>query len=181
VIQRLRRDYEMQVQFVDRELGRFLDKLKQLGIYDRALIVVTSDHGVSWKNEAPGRPLSDASAEMIFPVPLFIKLPGQTEGHVSTEDAQLIDLVPTIAEVAGITVPWRVAGHDLFEPAGSARQKIMVDLNGKIFAYPSTFAETGPRHNDKIGFLSVKLKGTSTTRRKEYKSGAARRHNSGHL
>jgi hypothetical protein len=145
LIQRLHGDYEMQVQFVDHELGRFLDKLKQAGIYDRALIVVTSDHGVSWKNEAPGRPLSEANAEMIFPVPLFIKLPGQTEGRVSSEDAQLIDMVPTIAAVAGVNVPWKVAGHDLFEPDGSERQKIMVDEKEKNFAYPSTFAETNPR------------------------------------
>jgi hypothetical protein len=181
VIQRLRRDYEMQVQFVDRELGRFLDKLKQAGIYDRALIVVTSDHGVSWKSQAPGRPLSEANAEMIFPVPLFIKLPGQTQGYVSTEDAQLIDLVPTIAGVAGVKVPWHVAGRDLFEFDGQDRQKIMVDEKGKKFAYPSTFAETNPRPNEKPGFLSVKLRGTSTTRPSEYKAGASGGHHPGHL
>ncbi len=136
LIQRVRNDYEMQIEFVDYELGKFIDKLKQAGIYDRALIVVTADHGVSWKIDAPGRILSEANAEMIFPVPLFIKLPGQTEGHVSTEDAQLIDLVPTIAAVAGVNVPWQVAGRNLFAPSGLAREKIMIDFREKKFAYP---------------------------------------------
>jgi hypothetical protein len=143
-IQRLRNDYEMQIKFVDRELGKFIDKLKQAGIYDRALIVVTSDHGVSWKADVPGRVLSKANAEMIFPVPLFIKLPGQEEARISSQDAQLIDLVPTIAAVAGVNVPWQVAGHNLFAPSRLAREKIMIDENGKKFAYPPRFAETSP-------------------------------------
>ena len=120
------------------------NKQKQAGIYDRALIVITADHGVSWKKYAPGRVLSDANADMILPVPLFIKLPGQSDGRVSSQDAQLIDLVPTIAAVAGVTVPWQVAGHDLFASGGSAREKIMVDFRGKEFVYPPTYAETSP-------------------------------------
>ena len=98
LLQYLRDNYELQVQYVDGELGRFVDQLKQAGLYDRSLIVVTSDHGVSWKTEAPGRVLSAANAEMIFPVPLFIKLPGQSEGKVSGQDAQVdSDLIDQIA------------------------------------------------------------------------------------
>ena len=145
LLRRLRNDYLMQIEFVDREFGEFLGRLKQAGLYDRALIVVTSDHGVSWKTDAPGRTLSDANADMIFPVPLFIKLPGQTEGRVSSEDAQSIDLVPTIAAVAGVNVPWQVAGHNLFGPPGPQREKIMIDSSGRKFAYPADFAETVPK------------------------------------
>jgi hypothetical protein len=166
VLERLRSNYELQIEFVDHELGRFIAKLKQAGLYDPALIVVTSDHGVSWKTEAPGRVLSDKNAEMIFAVPLFIKLPGQTQARVSSQDAQLIDLVPTIAVVAGVRVPWQTAGHDLLvsdnesanaqaavgpasqqaEPARlPVRQKIMIDASGRQFSYPPEFAETPPQ------------------------------------
>ena len=139
LIQHLRDSYELQVQYVDRELGRFLDKLKKAGLYDSALIVVTSDHGVSWNLQAPGRVLSEKNAAMIFPVPLFIKLPGQSEGKVSNVDAQLIDLTPTIAAVVGVKIPWHTAGHDLFAPS-AAREKIMIDASGRKFAYPPDFA-----------------------------------------
>lgn len=142
LLQHLRESYELQVQYVDGELGRFLDELKQAGLYDSALIVVTSDHGVSWNSQAPGRVLSDANAAMIFPVPLFIKLPGQSEGEVSNEDAQLIDLTPTIAAVVGIKVPWQTAGHTLLPTSVAAREKIMIDATGKRFAYPPNFANT---------------------------------------
>ena len=98
---------------------------------------------MSWNSLAPGRVLSEANAAMIFPVPLFVKLPGQTEGKVSEVDAQLIDLTPTIAAVAGIKIPWQTAGHDLFGPPVAAREKVMIDVTGKKFAYPPTFAASG--------------------------------------
>ena len=142
LLQHLRDNYERQIEYVDRELGRFMDKLKQAGQWDRSLIIVTSDHGVSWKTEAPGRTLTEQNADFIFPVPLFIKLPGQNEGKVSTQDAQLIDITPTVVALIGIKIPWPTAGHDLFGPAAPAREKIMIDANGKKFAFPPTFAAT---------------------------------------
>jgi hypothetical protein len=165
VLDRLRRNYESQIEFVDREVGQFIARLKQAGMYDPALIVITSDHGVSWKTEAPGRVLSDKNADMIFAVPLFVKLPGQTQARTSSQDAQLIDLTPTIAAVAGVQIPWQTAGHDLLvsgdkaasaqgdapakqlaeHPPSPVRQKIMLDASGKQFVYPPEFAETRPQ------------------------------------
>ena len=143
LLQHLRDNYERQIEYVDRELGRFIDKLKQVGLWDRSLIIVTSDHGVSWNRQAPGRVLTDTNAELIFPVPLFIKLPDQKEGRVSRQDAQLIDIAPTIARVVEIKIPWQTDGRDLFGSSAPAREKIMIDANGKKFAYPPTFAASG--------------------------------------
>ncbi len=145
VLQRLRNDYEMQVEFVDRELGEFLDRLKQAGVYDKALVIVTADHGVSWKVDVPGRVLSEANADMIFAIPLFIKLPGQTKPMISNADVQSIDLLPTIAAIVGTKVPWTVAGRDIYGANTVPRQKIMIDANGRSFEYPSTFAATAPK------------------------------------
>jgi hypothetical protein len=146
VLQRLRSEYEMQVEFVDRELGEFLDRLKEAGVYDQSLVIVTADHGVSWKVDAPGRVLSEANAEMIFAIPLFIKLPGQTKAGFSEADVQSIDLLPTIANVAGLKVPWTVAGRDIYGANSAKRQKIMIDANGHRFEYPPTFAATAPKN-----------------------------------
>jgi hypothetical protein len=145
LLRHLRDNYERQIEYVDSELGRFVAKLKRAGLYDRSLIIVTSDHGVSWNREAPGRVLTDSNAELIFPVPLFIKRPAQTEGTVSTRDAQLVDIAPTIGAIVGIKLPWQTAGYDLFGPPGpTTRQKIMIDANGKKFVYPPNFAATTP-------------------------------------
>jgi hypothetical protein len=145
VIEGLRSAYEMQVEFVDRELGEFLDRLKEAGLYDQALVIVTADHGVSWKVDAPGRVLSEATADMIFPIPLFIKLPGQTKPSVSNADVQSIDLLPTIAAIVGVKIPWIVAGRDIYGASSVPRLKVMVDANGHRFEYPPTFAATVPK------------------------------------
>jgi hypothetical protein len=145
VLEGLRDAYEMQVEFTDREVGRFLARLKETGIYDQALVIITVDHGISWKVDAPGRVLTEANADMIFPVPLFIKLPGQKSGNVSAADVQSIDLLPTIAAIVGVDIPWPVAGRNIYAPSPMPRQKIMVDATGRSFEYPPTFAATVPK------------------------------------
>ena len=82
---------------------------------------------------------------MIFPIPLFIKLPGQKKADISNEDVQSIDLLPTIAAIVGVKVPWTVAGRDIYGATSEPRQKVMVDGNGLRWKYPPTFAATVPR------------------------------------
>ena len=52
------------------------------GLYDRALVVVTADHGVSFRAGQKRRPLSDANLQDIAYVPLFVKLPHQKRGRI---------------------------------------------------------------------------------------------------
>ena len=54
VLQEYRR-HLTQVRYVDTLLGRLLDRLKAQGLYDRSLVVVTGDHGVSFRPGVPSR------------------------------------------------------------------------------------------------------------------------------
>jgi hypothetical protein len=102
----------MQVEFVDALVARMLDRLKTEGLLERALIVVTSDHGVSFR---PGRPFKGLHTETIADmaaVPLFIKAPGQTVGRVSDRNVQSIDVMPTIASLLGVPLTWTPDGID---------------------------------------------------------------------
>ena len=116
--------YRMQVRHVDRWLGQFLERLQQRGLYDPALLIVTADHGVSWKPDAPGRTLRRENAEMMLPVPLFVKLPFQKEAGYSERDVQHIDLVPTVAGVLGTRLPFAVAGRSVFAGQAEPRPKV---------------------------------------------------------
>jgi hypothetical protein len=116
--------YRMQVRYVDRWLGEFLTRLQQRKLYDPALLIVTADHGVSWKPEAPGRTLYEENAEMMLPVPLFVKLPFQNEPGYSERDVQHIDVVPTIAGVLETALPFAVEGRSVFAPQGEPRKKV---------------------------------------------------------
>ena len=73
----------LQVGYTDRQIGELLDRLRRTGLLDRALVVVTADHGISFQVGVKSRRLvSDSNVEEIAPVPFFVKAPGQTEGRV---------------------------------------------------------------------------------------------------
>ena len=115
VVAQAQQRYLLQVQFVDRELGRLFRHLKEVGLYDRSLIVITADHGVSF---VPGQPFRGICQE-IYPetlsVPLFIKLPGQHAGRASDRNVEAVDILPTMADVLKIRLPWTTRGSSALD------------------------------------------------------------------
>jgi hypothetical protein len=112
--------YRQQVRFSDRLLGELLDRLRALDVYDRALVIVTSDHGAAF---VPGQShrtqVNRANYRGIAAVPLFVKLPHQTMGMVSERPTLGTDVLPTIAAVLDSALPWPVEGHTVFDQAGA--------------------------------------------------------------
>jgi hypothetical protein len=101
----------LQVGFVDRLLGQLLERLRSTGLYDRALIVVTADHGVSFRPGDSMRDLTETNYPDVLPVPLLIKAPYQDVPAVSDPRVETVDVLPTIAEMLGVSLPWRVDGR----------------------------------------------------------------------
>jgi arylsulfatase A-like enzyme len=106
--------YRLQLEYTDRLLGEVLDALQETGRYDESLVVLTADHGVSL---TPGGPAGARELSVEKPgirelawVPMFLKAPGQTEPEVEDRNWQHVDLLPTIADHAGVEVPWQVDG-----------------------------------------------------------------------
>lgn len=138
ILRDLRDRYLLQVGYVDTEVGRFLARLKELGLYDRSLLILTGDHGVSWVPEAPGRFLTRPNAGMILSVPLFLKVPGQKRGEVSDRDVQHIDLLPTVAEVLGLELPGKRSGRSVFTSQPEPRRKTAYDPRAGVLDFPDT-------------------------------------------
>ena len=89
----------LQLGYADRVLGRLLDRLHASGLYDRAVLVVTADHGVSFRAGQKRRPLSAANRQDIAYVPLFVKTPGPANAAApSPKLARTIDILPTLAD-----------------------------------------------------------------------------------
>jgi hypothetical protein len=104
----------LQAQFADRLVGRLLDKLREAGLYDEAAILVTADHGVSFRAGEPRRRPTAATAPEVAVVPFMLKAPGQRTGRVDERAVRTVDALPTIAAAAGVRVPWKADGM----PAG---------------------------------------------------------------
>ena len=108
-----RQRYLLQLGYTDRALGVVLRRLRAAGVYDRALVVVTADHGMAFRPDAPARNVTRANLADVAFVPLFVKLPGQKRGRIDDSYARNIDVLPTIARVLRARIPWRVDGKPL--------------------------------------------------------------------
>ncbi|MGB6851923.1 MAG: sulfatase-like hydrolase/transferase, partial [Thermoanaerobaculia bacterium] len=107
--------YDAEVAAADKIVGELIDELKRLGVYDRAIIILLSDHG-----EALGDHGDSGHGILLYrevlQVPLFLKLPGQLlAGTRVAHNAQLVDIYPTIAQLLGFSPPAEVSGTSLLD------------------------------------------------------------------
>jgi uncharacterized sulfatase len=92
------------VSYIDAQVGRLLAAMERLGLSDRTVVVLTSDHGFllgehdnHWRKGS----LFSESAR----VPLIIAGPGIAVGIPSRQPAELLDLYPTLVQLAGLPRP----------------------------------------------------------------------------
>ena len=118
----------LQSMYADRVLQQVIAKVRTVGLWDEALVIVAADHGVTFW---PGRSRRAVAADMvedILEVPLFVKLPGQTEARVDDRPVQTLDLLDTVAEVLGARPPWATDGVSLLQ-APAERDRFYIDLS----------------------------------------------------
>lgn len=104
-------DYMSAINRLDYNVGRLVQKLKDLGIYDDTIIIYTSDHGSHFKTRNPEYKRS--CHESATHTPLIIKGGGFEGGKTETRLSSLIDLPPTLLSMAGINIPKSYSGIDL--------------------------------------------------------------------
>ena len=127
----LQQRHLLQVGFVDRFIGKLLDRLKAQGIFDETLIIITADHGTSFQHGLPRRSARDGSREDVMFVPFLMKLPAQINGRVSDLNVETVDIVPTIASALSTTVPYAVDGHSILDSVGALdRPKTFIRRGG---------------------------------------------------
>ncbi len=112
-VHEMQRVYDSEVAWVDHHIGRVLDALRRSGRYAGAAIVVTADHGEEFLDHGSlghGRTLYDEQLH----VPLLVKLPGRAPGLVD-DPVALLDVFPTLASVAGLSLDGGERGVDLLD------------------------------------------------------------------
>jgi hypothetical protein len=124
-VEQLQMRHLLQLGFADLKIRQLIAHLKKIGIYDKALIVVTADHGVAFQQGLfDRRKAKAATLAEISPVPLFIKLPGQKRGRVNPAIVETTDIVPTISDVLDIDVPEETDGKSAFSAAVAKRDEV---------------------------------------------------------
>jgi Sulfatase len=105
-----RQRHLLQLAYTDRLVGEVMQRLRSQGLYDEALVILTADHGISFTPGKAARTLQDGNAHELMWVPLFVKTPQQRSGSVSDRNVEQVDLLPTIADILKIKVPWQMDG-----------------------------------------------------------------------
>jgi len=107
--------YYASISFVDAQVGRILAGLKRNGLDKNTIVVFTSDHGYHMGEH--GHYQKVTLFENATHVPLIVSLPtGATPGLVTDAPAEMIDLYPTLTELAGVKSPGYLQGVSL-QPA----------------------------------------------------------------
>jgi arylsulfatase A-like enzyme len=132
--------YNAAVSAADSAVGKLVAALRGSKLYDDALIVVASDHG-----QGLGAHGEDTHGVFLYDetlhVPLLLKLPqGQSAGKRVRVHARLVDIAPTILEIAGVTIPSQMQGQSLLRMAkanSSADQPVysMTDFPQRAFGW----------------------------------------------
>ena len=128
----------LQVGFADKLLGDLIARLKEIGLYESSLLIVTADHGISFGPGVARRRLSPENLQDVLPVPLLVKLPHQERGVVSDRIVQTVDIFPTIVDVLGVVLPWRFDGRSLFDTS------ILDPTELTVFDYESRMSAVAP-------------------------------------
>lgn len=105
--------YDSEIVSADAALGRFFETMKNMGIYDSSLIIVTADHGEAFYDRGHWQHSQTLHEELIR-IPLIVKWPGASpRSRVRTQVSQ-VDIFPTVLSAAGLTPPTS-DGIDLLE------------------------------------------------------------------
>jgi hypothetical protein len=136
--------YLLQLMYVDRLLGQLMSRLRETGDLDRCLLIVTADHGVTFRANQPRRDLVPGNQDDILSIPLFIKRPQQTQGEISDRIVQSVDILPTIADVLGLTLQAPTDGWSVFDTSHPARTQLTATVNHKRTSCDPAILEKSP-------------------------------------
>jgi arylsulfatase A-like enzyme len=103
--------YYGMVKRLDEALGRLLDALKSLGLDGNTIVLFTSDHGCHFKTR--NNEYKRSCHESSIRVPTALQGPGFDGGHRIQELVSIIDLMPTLLDAAGLTVPDGLPGRSI--------------------------------------------------------------------
>jgi arylsulfatase A-like enzyme len=108
----IKHGYYACVSYIDAQIGILLDELERLKLADRTVVVVWSDHGYQLGEH--GMICKHTNFETSVLAPLILRVPGlPTAGEASDALVELVDLYPTLAELADLSLPDHLEGTSM--------------------------------------------------------------------
>ncbi|MFM9226170.1 MAG: sulfatase-like hydrolase/transferase [Actinomycetota bacterium] len=138
IVDRVRDEYQahlLQYAATDTIVADLVATLKKSANWDRTLLIVTADHGITFETGESKRktinPAAKGTLEDIYRVPMFVKYPGQSAPKVDDCPVAGVDLLPTVIGVTGIDPGWELQGSDLSRTCPRRSSRPIVWPDGK--------------------------------------------------
>jgi len=114
--------YDGEIRCTDGYVGRLFDELRELGLWENTMVIVTADHGEEFYEHGRNSHKNSVYVESVH-VPLIIKWPRSVTDAPAHDDrmVSLVDLYPTILDVAGCSVDAPLNGRALRDPVDRER------------------------------------------------------------
>lgn len=130
--QRLEALHDGEITYHDREMTTFVARLRELGLYDDIIFVVTSDHGEEF-NEHGSFGHGHSIFQELLHVPLMVRWNGVIDPRRIGPTVSTLDISPTLLEATGIGIPEEFEGHSLLSTArGHARPGPAIAFSDKL-------------------------------------------------
>jgi len=132
----LYRLYKGDVAYLDANLGHLFARLKELGLYDDSVVLVTADHGEEFQDHGGWWHGATLYQEAMH-VPLLIKRAHESRGGVADpQPARSLDIAPTLMAAAGLAAPASFSGRNLFATPDGDPQALFAeeDFEGNVLA-----------------------------------------------
>ena len=115
--------YLARVEYADRQIGRVLEALKATGLADRTAVIVTADHGENMGRHGLWGKMN--FYEEAQRVPLYLAMPGVNPAATVRQAMSLVDVLPTLAELAGCEVPFPGDGTSLLAAGRESEDRLI--------------------------------------------------------
>ena len=137
------------VSLIDDQVGRITAALESLGLAGQTLVLFTADHG-EFTGSHRLHDKGPAMYDDIYRIPLLAAGPGVRAGQTSDHFVTLLDLPPTVLDVAGAEIPGHYDGASLLPllrgaPETGWRDCVVAEFHGHHFPYPQRMIRTA-RH-----------------------------------
>jgi len=114
--------YDGSIRGMDTEIGRLLERLEELGLDEKTLVIFISDHGEEFFDHGKVGHGKTVYSELTH-VPLIVRWPGGVpEGAEVFETVRTIDLMPTILELCRLPLPEGMQGQSLLPLLAAAKR-----------------------------------------------------------
>ncbi len=147
--------YDGEIAYVDSALGRLLSQLRARGLYQSTLIAVMADHGEALGDHGEATHGIFLYDETIR-VPLLIKLPAERAAGKRVESrVELVDVLPTLLQAAGVPVPPQIQGQSLLALLKPAAGGAAAGKNPPLALDRPAYSETDYPHRS-FGWSSLR-------------------------